>query len=157
VRATDKEGRVDEDFGAVSFPETLRGEARANTILKAITKAKRRVTLSICGLGFLDETEVENIPAARHAPPAQISAPSTSPPDHDPETGEVIEDEEDLATGLDEHKLALAEAATIGTEALRTAWLAIPRKHHKALKAAKDNLKTVAEEADEAVEVEEEV
>ena len=26
--------------------------------MKAITKAKRRVTLSISGLGFLDETEI---------------------------------------------------------------------------------------------------
>jgi hypothetical protein len=63
VRAKDKDGRVDEDFGAVPFPENLRGVERANTILKAITKAKRRVTLSICGLGWLDETEVEDIPA----------------------------------------------------------------------------------------------
>lgn len=29
------------------------------------TKAKRRVTLSICGLGFLDETEIDSIPDAR--------------------------------------------------------------------------------------------
>jgi hypothetical protein len=55
VRAKDRDGRVDEDFGAVPFPETLKGEARANAILKAVTKGKRRVTLSICGLGFLDE------------------------------------------------------------------------------------------------------
>ena len=30
--------------------------------MKAETKAKRRVTLSICGLGMLDETEVETVP-----------------------------------------------------------------------------------------------
>jgi len=64
VRAKDRDGREDEDFGVVSLPESLKGEARANTILKAVTKAKRRVTLSLCGLGFLDETEVEDIPAA---------------------------------------------------------------------------------------------
>jgi hypothetical protein len=63
VRAEDQTGRKDEDLGAVNFPDTLRGEGRANAILKAVTKAKRRVTLSICGLGFLDETEVEDIPA----------------------------------------------------------------------------------------------
>src|SRR6185312_3719783 len=33
--------------------------------MKAETKAKRRVTLSICGLGMLDETEVDSIPDAR--------------------------------------------------------------------------------------------
>lgn len=62
VRATDGNGKKDEDLGVVSFPDSLKGEARANAILKAVTKAKRRVTLSICGLGFLDETEVEDIP-----------------------------------------------------------------------------------------------
>ena len=42
-----------------------------NAKLKAITKAKRRVTLSICGLGFLDETEIDTIPSAQ---PAAIEA-----------------------------------------------------------------------------------
>jgi hypothetical protein len=59
VRASDKTGRRDEDFGVVSIAG-LRGEARANATLKCITKAKRRVTLSIAGLGFLDETEVDD-------------------------------------------------------------------------------------------------
>ena len=53
----------------------LAGDALVNAKLKAITKAKRRVTLSICGLGFLDETEIETIPtAAPHSQPAQIEA-----------------------------------------------------------------------------------
>jgi len=56
-------GRQDADTGAVNIA-TLKGEARANAIMKATTKAKRRVTLSICGLGFLDDTEVETIPGA---------------------------------------------------------------------------------------------
>jgi hypothetical protein len=57
VRATDKTGRTDEDFGAVSI-KGLAGEALSNASMKAITKAKRRVTLSISGLGFLDESEL---------------------------------------------------------------------------------------------------
>lgn len=36
----------------------LHGNNMANALMKAETKAKRRVTLSICGLGFLDESEV---------------------------------------------------------------------------------------------------
>src|SRR4029077_18333058 len=72
VRASDKTGRKDEDFGAVSIVG-LKGEARANAIMKGITKAKRRVTLSIAGLGFLDETEVDDIPVMNKAP-APISA-----------------------------------------------------------------------------------
>ena len=40
------------------------GEIQANLAMKAVTKAKRRVTLSICGLGFMDETEVADVPEA---------------------------------------------------------------------------------------------
>jgi hypothetical protein len=65
VQATDPTGRKDEDLGVVPLPANVKGEFRANMILKAVTKAKRRVTLSICGLGFLDETEVESIPGAK--------------------------------------------------------------------------------------------
>jgi hypothetical protein len=64
VRARDQAGRKDEDFGVVSIGE-LRGDDRANAILKCVSKAKRRVTLSICGLGWPDETEVEDIPDAK--------------------------------------------------------------------------------------------
>lgn len=59
--AADRSGRTDAATGAVSLAG-LRGEALANALMKAETKAKRRVTLSICGLGLLDETEVETIP-----------------------------------------------------------------------------------------------
>lgn len=76
VRAKDKTGRVDEDFGIVSLG-TLKGEAAANAVLKAVTKAKRRVTLSISGLGWLDETEVEDIPASAKAP--AYTAPAIVP------------------------------------------------------------------------------
>jgi hypothetical protein len=77
VKAKDKDGRFDEDCGVVAFPETLRGEAAANMIMKAVTKAKRRVTLSISGLGYLDETEVEDIPAsAKELPDPPSSEPS---------------------------------------------------------------------------------
>lgn len=65
VTASDQTGRSDSELGIVPI-ENLRGEAKANAILKAITKAKRRVTLSMCGLGMLDETETETIPGARY-------------------------------------------------------------------------------------------
>lgn len=67
VKATakTKDGRTDTSTGAVAFGH-LKGEAQANALMKAETKAKRRVTLSICGLGFLDEMEVETIPQAKN-------------------------------------------------------------------------------------------
>lgn len=61
ARATLPDGRTDENIGAVPLAG-LKGEARANAMMKGETKAKRRVTLSICGLGMLDETEVESLP-----------------------------------------------------------------------------------------------
>jgi hypothetical protein len=68
VQATDAHGRRDEDIGVVPLPESMKDDVRSNAIMKAITKAKRRVTLSICGLGFLDETEVASIADARAEP-----------------------------------------------------------------------------------------
>jgi len=68
AQATDKHGRIDESTGAVSV-QGLRGEALANAVMKSETKAKRRVTLSICGLGFTDESEVDSIPNARVGEP----------------------------------------------------------------------------------------
>ncbi len=64
ARARDKTGRTDESTGAVVIG-TLKGEAKANAIMKAETKAKRRVTLSICGMGWTDESEIDSIPNAK--------------------------------------------------------------------------------------------
>ncbi len=51
--------RKDSATGVINI-KGLSGEALANAMMKAETKAKRRLTLSICGLGLLDETEVED-------------------------------------------------------------------------------------------------
>jgi len=69
VRATTKDGRQDESIGAVSLAG-LKGEALANALMKAETKAKRRCTLSIVGLGLLDESEM---PDDRKASQFQLS------------------------------------------------------------------------------------
>lgn len=83
ARATLPSGRSDESIGAVSIYKEegdwaqsdngkryfkgsgkytkLRSDDYANAVMKAETKAKRRVTLSICGLGFVDESELETI------------------------------------------------------------------------------------------------
>jgi hypothetical protein len=62
------EGRTDAAKGAVAI-KGLQGEALANALMKAETKAKRRATLSICGLGLLDEIEIEDVPQATKAAP----------------------------------------------------------------------------------------
>jgi len=75
--ASDKTTRTDTAIGAVTVAN-LQGDAKANAMMKAETKAKRRVTLSIVGLGWLDETEIDTIPTA------QVNIVNV-------ETGEVVE------------------------------------------------------------------
>lgn len=62
----DRTGREDSSTGAVAT-KGLTGEALANAMMKAETKAKRRLTLSLAGLGWSDETEVESL---AEVPPA---------------------------------------------------------------------------------------
>lgn len=73
ARATMPSGRTDESVGAV-WIAGLKGEALANAILKADSKARRRVTLAICGLSLLDETEAETIAGANTAPASVMHA-----------------------------------------------------------------------------------
>jgi len=73
----DKDGRIDSAQGAV-YVKGLQGDNLANALMKAETKSKRRMTLSMCGLGFMDESEVETVADARRVIV-----------DH--ETGEVLE------------------------------------------------------------------
>jgi hypothetical protein len=77
ARAKDRTGREDESTGAVALG-TLKGDALANALMKCETKAKRRVTLSLAGLGWLDETEISTIPGVR-----------VGEPTGDPEAGDI--------------------------------------------------------------------
>lgn len=63
VRAKAQDGRQTDEVGCVTV-ESLKGDMLCNAFMKAITKAKRRAVLSLCGLGMLDETELETIPQA---------------------------------------------------------------------------------------------
>jgi len=56
ARATDRQGREDEAIGAV-YAKDVRGQPLADLLMKAEQKAKRRVTLSICGLGWAGEVD----------------------------------------------------------------------------------------------------
>ena len=60
VKVTDIKGRTDEDMGFAKVAG-LKGDMLGNAILKAVTKSKRRATLSMCGLGMLDEDEIKSI------------------------------------------------------------------------------------------------
>jgi len=56
--------------------------------MKAETKAKRRGTLSICGLGMLDESELETI---AELPKAMKQAPIAEPQELPPPNGEATD------------------------------------------------------------------
>ena len=77
VQATaSTENRSVDATGAVPI-ESLKGEAKANALMKAETKACRRAVLRLVGLGWLDETEVTAVP---DAVPVMV----------DPATGEIV-------------------------------------------------------------------
>lgn len=133
VEATDDHGRTDTSIGAVSLVKEdgewkssnsgkryfqgngvfkpLGPDDRANNYMRAETKAKRRVTLSICGLGFLDESEFDTIPSAK------IAAAKVSPPSRAEQTalapGELVD------TGTGE---ITTTGAVIPSDSMRAAW-----------------------------------
>ncbi len=78
ARATLPDGRTDENIGAVPIGN-LKGEALANALMKAETKAKRRVTLAICGLSFLDESELEGVKGAERIPLPELPPQQFAP------------------------------------------------------------------------------
>jgi hypothetical protein len=82
ARAKDHHGREDESTGAVTVGH-LKGDALANALMKAETKAKRRVTLSIAGLGWLDETELDTIPQGHTVVAPDQEAPAEEHPTAD--------------------------------------------------------------------------
>lgn len=130
ARAQTPEGRQDEAIGAVPLVkelweydqaakkrvptgrmEPLSPDSRANALMKAETKAKRRVTLSICGLGMSDDSEVDSIPGAeRVARGSKAEAQAVA-------ERKIAENNADLAKMADDAKAkwdAAAEKAKAG-------------------------------------------
>ena len=85
VRGRAPDGRVDENVGAVpmvaSYVENgvyktrpLTPSEKANAIMTAHTKAQRRLTLSMCGLGIMSEEEAQSLVSdgvANHVTPIE--------------------------------------------------------------------------------------
>jgi hypothetical protein len=57
AQASTPDGRTTESIGAVSIGN-MKGDNLCNAMMKAETKAKRRSTLDLLGLGMLDESEI---------------------------------------------------------------------------------------------------
>lgn len=60
ARVSTPSGRQNEAIGVVDI-KGQSGKYLANAMMKAETKAKRRAVLSLCGLSFMDEVEVEDV------------------------------------------------------------------------------------------------
>jgi hypothetical protein len=128
ARAVDRTGRTDTARGVVPI-KGLQGDNLANALMKAETKAKRRVTLSICGLGVLDESELDTVqttpPATAPAQPNPIdpnvyegvnivaAVPTTA-------DGEILPSTAELADRWNEVAQAASEGGWI--EELRSMW-----------------------------------
>ena len=69
VRATHPDGRSEVSTATLLLTDPV------NDLMKCETKAKRRATLSVCGLGLLAEDEIETIPGARTVPADVLAAP----------------------------------------------------------------------------------
>lgn len=98
AKGHDASGRFDVEIGVVKKVELDKNGKPyavdfANAQMKAVTKAKRRLTLSLCGLGWLDETELETIPNVRirnFQPETGLLDAVAQPPAGDLVTPEII-------------------------------------------------------------------
>ena len=75
-RAIEDNRRFTDEIACLSV-KGLSGEAFANARMKCVTKAKRRATLSHCGLGMPDESEIE--PTFQQSQPTQIKTSKPEP------------------------------------------------------------------------------
>jgi hypothetical protein len=105
ARARTRDGREDESTGAVTIGN-LKGDALCNALMNAETKSKRRVTLSIAGLGWLDETELDTIPAAKPGTPAEWSAVAEHSRPSEPVTPVPLQEGEGTPEPVDRHPTA---------------------------------------------------
>jgi hypothetical protein len=106
-------GKKDASTGAVAI-KGLNGDALANAYMKAETKSKRRATLSICGLGMLDESEIDTIKDAQiidfnYAKSKQLDAPINDKPLDKTALQKALTDIEN-ATNMDDLQYIFSQA-----------------------------------------------
>jgi hypothetical protein len=138
-RATHPNGRVETAVATVPVSDPLNG------LMKAETKAKRRATLSILGLGMLDETEIETIPAhvsRAHVDVPQLGGGESAANDNGPTAAEVPPPPAELPSALQAFQVDLeqielpaeavsvwikhrAEIAELAVEHKEAAWKAL--------------------------------
>lgn len=131
AKASFPDGRCDEDIGCVSI-DGKKGPLLENLLMKAETKAKRRVTLSICGLGMLDESEVNDIPDIGKRKEYEMLP-----------KGPLVSAQSESDIKIAYQRLEDA-AANFGMPALQATWNNLNRTFKQALKEKLDGLKEIA-------------
>ncbi|MEZ4410859.1 MAG: hypothetical protein R3A52_30915 [Polyangiales bacterium] len=143
-RATHPNGRVETATATVPLADPM------NVLMKCETKAKRRATLSILGLGVLDELELETIPASAQEPGSHVDlgramasndevvAPPPEEPAADPVPAEVPAALEGFYARVNEIELPgeavavwlkfRAELATLPAADREAAWKALCKR-----------------------------
>ena len=122
ARVRDRSGREDIATGAVNL-KGLAGEALANGYMKCETKAKRRATLSICGLAMLDETEIDSVPNAKAITVEEFHAPAVKPepkPKKSMTREERRRDVEELLSPIPVAAAPVVEATAVAADDERT-------------------------------------
>ena len=86
TRANEKaaDGRVIAENVGITPIKGLSGDALSNSIMKAVTKAQRRLILQMCGLGQTDETELQSIANVSPQPVVKVEVD---------EQGEIAEEQ----------------------------------------------------------------
>jgi hypothetical protein len=98
AQASTPDGRHTESIGAVTI-DNLRGDNLCNAMMKAETKAKRRATLDLLGLGILDETETETLPQAQKV--EEAPKPATTARNHQSQFKQKYESIDEIRKVMD--------------------------------------------------------
>ena len=126
TRANEKaaDGRVIAENVGITPIKGLSGDQLSNSIMKAVTKAQRRLILQMCGLGQTDETEIQSIANVSPQPvvkvevdeQGEIAAEEVIEPEPSPVAQRVVNDTREVNSDEEDWRLQTCEEHRIDWE-----------------------------------------
>ena len=126
TRADEKaaDGRVIAENVGITPIKGLSGDQLSNSIMKAVTKAQRRLILQMCGLGSTDETELQSIANVSPQPvvkvevdeQGEIAAEEVIEPEPSPVAQRVVNDTRVVNSDEEDWRLQTCEEHRIDWE-----------------------------------------
>ncbi len=126
TRADEKaaDGRVIAENVGITPIKGLSGDQLSNSIMKAVTKAQRRLILQMCGLGSTDETELQSIANVSPQPvvkvevdeQGEIAAEEVIEPEPSPVAQRVVNDTRAVNSDEEDWRLQTCEEHRIDWE-----------------------------------------